>query len=235
MSMTKSQEWYLENVIEDKDDIDTIAMLSKKALFDKLSIDINNPEMSIGIYAAVFSTIIKVLKEQQKNNTEFSINIAKRLEVGFTSIDDENAEKNGNFMVYIRHTETPQSTTVVDEDEDNTIVLATQWNAANITEQANILKEIATKAIDEIYNKINLRLGSIELVIPMFCIIHEQIIGYMKIKRVELDKAEHEINMVGLFDVKVEETDEGDEKICFTPSVDLKLALKDDEKATDEE
>ena len=58
--------------------------------------------------------------------------------------------------------------------------------------------------------------------------VHEALISYLGIKRVELQTCEYEINMCGQFMAGIRETDESDEVIYFIPPVDLRLEMKND-------
>lgn len=230
--MTKAETWVSENVIEDRDDMFQIAELSKKALYDKISMDSGTPEITLAMYGSIFNTIIKVLKNKRSDHDTYAINLANRVEIGYTTTDDDDAEKSGNFMIYMKHLDGVKNDAPLDEDEDMTIVLATQWNAVNITEQTEVIKEIATESIKPLQVDAGIHLNHSEIIIPTFCIIHDQIVAYSKIKRLELDDVEFELNVASLYNIRVFETDEGEEKIVYPQNVAGKLELKSDERAT---
>lgn len=230
--MTKSELWVKENIIEDVEDIQQIAELGKKALYDKISLDTGSYETTIALYASIFNTIVKVLASKRKENDTFSINIANRLEIGYTTTDDDSAEKSGNFMVYMKHLDGAKNDTVLDEDEEMTIVLATQWNSVNVTEQTEVIKEIATEALAPLQQDTGIRVANPELIIPTFCIIHEQIVAYAKLKSVDSEDYEIEINVAGLYNIKVTIDEDGNQKVVYPQNIDLKLKFKSDADAT---
>lgn len=230
--MTKAELWVNENVIEDKEDMIQIGQLGRKALYDKISLETGSPETTLAIYGSIFNTIIDVLKSKRREYDTYSINIANRIEIGYTTTDDEDAEKSGNFMIYMKHLDGIRNDTSLDEDEDMTVVLATQWNAVNITEQMEVIKEIATESISPMKSNIGIHIQNQEIIIPTFCIIHEQIVAYAKIKRIELDECDFELNVASLYNIRVIETDDGDEKVVYPQNVAGKLNLKSDEQAT---
>lgn len=229
---TKSENWFKKNVKEDEKHIEMIADLSKKALFDTLSITIKTSDVVMALYGSIFETIMDYVKEQQKDKSSYSINIANRLEIGYTNKEDENQEKVGNFMVYMKCLENKGKAAEIDEDETRSVELAAQWNAANVTSNVEAIKEISQRALRSVDDDVDIQLGSLELVIPIFSIIYEQIVGYMKIKRAELDVEELEINLCNLCTVIAQRNDEGDTVIYFAPTVAKKREYKNDKDAS---
>lgn len=232
---TKSENWYVKNVVEDHEDIETIANLAKKALYDKLSIEINSTDVVISTYGVIFKVIEDYIKEQQESHPEYSLNIANRFEIGYTNTDDESQEKVGNFMIYMKVLENNAMDMQIDEDEDRTIELATQWNAANITSNVEAVKEISARSLRRASQDLEIELGSLEVVIPFFCIVLEQIIAYMKIKRAEENVQEYEINLCGLCHAGAQCFDGMTEVAYFRPTVTKKRVFKDDKGANKED
>ena len=100
------------------------------------------------------------------------------------------------------------------------------------TTQTEIIKNIAARGKKAFKELINLPIETHELIIPLFCIIHSQLINYIRLKRVEQNKTEYELEIAGLFTVGIRETDEADEEVYFIPSVALKRLFKNDAIAT---
>lgn len=232
MSESKSKRWFEENVAENRDELIEIGELANRILHDNLSLGLNDPMTTIAIYASIFETICDSVAEREDEWSDFCLNVADRIKIGYTTTDNENDEKSGNFMVFIQHVESTTSDEPLDEEEDDTIVIACQWNAANIKIQSDIIKEIAAKAKKNLENLINIKIESSDFVIPMFCMIHRQIINYIRLKRVDNNQNEYEINMAGLYNIGVQETADGEEDIYFVPSISLKLKFKNDAVAT---
>lgn len=232
---SKSKMWFKENVSENQKELMEIGELSNRMLHEKISLGLNDPMTTIAIYAKIFDTICDVVVDQEANWEDFCLNIADRLKIGYTTTSSDDDEKVGNFMIFMQHvygTTGSDNSLDDDEDEDDTIVLCTQWNAANVKAQSNIIKDIAAKGKKALDDIINIKIESHEFVIPMFCIIHSQIINYIRLKRVEENKTDYEINVAGLFTVGIQETDDAEEEIYYVPSISLKLKFKNDSIAT---
>ena len=225
---SKSKKWFKDNVSENEKELIEIGELANRMLHEKISLGLSDPMTTISIYASIFDTMCDVIVDKEKEYDDFVLNVADRLEIGYSTTSSEDDEKTGNYMVSIRHLESKSSDTSLDEDEDNTIELCTQWNAANIKTQADVIKEVASRAKKELSNIINIKIESHEFVIPLFCIIHSQILHYIRLKRVEENKTEYEINVAGLYTVGIQETDDGEEEIYYVPSIALKLKFKND-------
>lgn len=228
---TKSQNWYTKNVREDEEDIEVIGDLARKALYDKLSINILTNDVVMAIYGSIFNVIQSYVKEQQAECSSFQLTIANRFEIGYTNTDNDDQEKVGNFMVYMKVLENKTMDNEIDEDEERTIELAAQWNAANITSNVETIKEISSRAVKAVSEDVDVELGSLELIIPIFCIIHEQIVAYLKIKRAELNVTEYEINLCNLCFVGAQCDEELNETVYFRPTVSRKRGFKNDKVA----
>lgn len=231
MSMTNSEKWFEENVHENQEDLLQVGELAMRSISDKFALTLNKSELVLGIYHKVFEAVRNVLKEKQELYPDYLINIADRVEIGYSNYDNENAEKNGNFMFSIKHLEGKKMNSR-DDDTDDTIELATQWNAYNITSDIETIQEIAEKAKKMIEDDLDVSLGSSELIMPIFVTIHEALVSFLTIKRVDEQTCEYEINMCGDFAAGVREDEQANEIIYFIPPVDLRLFMKDDLKAT---
>lgn len=231
MSMTNSEKWVADNIHENHEELMQIGELAIRSISDRFALTLNKPELVLAIYDTTFNAIRNTLKEKQDTYPDYSINIADRLEIGYSNYDNENAEKNGNFMFSIKHLPGKKINNR-DEDSDETIELATQWNAYNITSDIETVQEIAERAKKDLEERLEVSLGSSELIIPLFITIHEALVSFLTIKRVESQVCEYEINMCGQFAAGVKEDDDANEVIYFIPPVDLRLFMKDDLKAT---
>lgn len=219
--------WFRENVVESVDDIRQIGENACRTLHSKLSMTMD-AETVIAVYGKIFEVICDVLRSRREEWDEFVINIAGRFAIGFSSTENEEDEKQGNFMVFMKHLETPSSDDSLDEEETDTIALSVQWNAANIKEQAEVMKEISSKAMTTLSKILNLKVGSDEFIIPTFCIIHSEIIKFIRLKRVTENAADYEVNVAGYYVAGIHETDDAEEEVYFEPSVSLKRSFKGD-------
>lgn len=233
MAESKTAQWFKANVVENEEDLITVGELANKVLHKNLSLGINDPKTTIAVYCNIFESICGIVASKEEEWSDFCLNVVDRLKVGYTTTDNEDDEKSGNFMVFLQHAEKPASSNdEFDEDEDDTITLCTQWNAANIKEQADVLKEIGSKGMKHLSEIINVKIESLEIIIPLFCYTHDELIKFMRIKRAESDDGQYELNMAGLFTIGIRETSDGDEEIYYVPSITLKLMFKNDAIAT---
>ncbi len=227
----KSEEWFNENVKENREDIINIGELAKVALSDTIGLGCT-PEQAMSVYGAIFNTIIELLQSRRDENDKFHINMANRLEIGYTSTDDDDAEKSGNFMIYMKHLAGVKSDEMLDEDEDETVVLATQWNSINITEQVDILNELGKLAVANVLDKVGIGIGHPEIISAIFCIIHEQIVAYATIKSSASEDFQVEYNICNLYDIRVKINEDGEQVVEYPQQIGGKLSLKSDAKAT---
>lgn len=233
---SKSALWFRENVSEDAEDLLKAAELANSELHNKISLTFPNPMTTIAVYANIFETICKVIAEKETEWEDFCLNIANRLKIGYTTTSSEDDEKQGNFMVFLQHIYDKTSDDSLNDENDNdetdTVVLCTQWNATNVKTQTELINTIASIGKKNLGNLINIKLESPEFIIPTFCIIHSCIIRYLQLKRTEEKNACCELNVAGLYTVGCQETDDAEEEIYFVPSISLKLLFKNDAQAT---
>jgi hypothetical protein len=241
MARTKAEQWFEDNVIENREDLLKVGELANREVFEKLSLDIASPNITIAMYAQVFKALCDVVRSKQDIMEDFELNVAGRLAIGYTTTSSEDDEKSGNFMVYINHLNSKSADTSIDDDETDTIVLCTQWNAANVKIQADVIKDAAIRGKANLNDNLDIKAANHEFIIPLFCIIHSQLIEYLLARAEELKLTELEINVAGLFTIGVEIHEERDtagniidveRDIYFVPSIDTKLAFKNDAVAT---
>lgn len=231
----KVNTWIEDNVTENIEDIKIIGNIAHQRISDDLNIYMSREgendhySMPISVYGVIFESICDAIKDQRSSHNKFEVSIADRLIIGYSSTSDEDDEKSGNFMVYLKHKDKTIVEGGVDDNEIDPITLATRWNAANVNEHSELLKTISKNSKESISNDLDIILASSEQIIPIFCIIHESIVSYCKIKFAEMEKNSFELNIAGLYIIGIEiEDDTDDEVIYFEPSISLKLKFKDD-------
>lgn len=235
-NLTKSEEWFYHNVVEDKDDINAIAELAIKQVDRLFNIKFKTNAAPIAVYAVIMDCIKAHLHAKEKDNSSYSINIADRLEIGFTSgfdTEDDDAEKGGNFCLYLKHLPN-DAVTASDPDERNSIALAVQWQAANVHKSIDDLKVIAGDGLNKLRQELDIFLGNPELVIPIFAAIHSQVIAYIQFKKnaAGIDVDDVSFNMAGLYEIGIIEEADGEYNIQFKPLVSDKGTFKSDERAS---
>ena len=237
MALTKSQQWFTDNVSENVKELLEIGDLANREIDDKISIGIGDPRTTFAIYSNIFNCICEEIRKYEEEGwTDFDLNIADRLHIGYTTTQCDDDEKAGNFMVYLQDPGiTVSDDTVGDEANTDTIELCTSWNAANVHAQSDILKAISASAKNSLSSIMNLKTESNEFILPLFCIIHSSILKYIRLKRVELKQDEYELNIAGLYTVGIREIasdTDVEEETYYVPSISLKLFFKDDANAT---
>ena len=86
-------------------------------------------------------------------------------------------------------------------------------------------------ACEKLASELGLMTLNPEIIMPIFCLIHDKVVEYMKLKRDELDVFEYRINMAGCYDVYSRLLEDGVE-ISFKPCVYSKGLIKEDGGAT---
>ena len=221
---------------ENMDDVMTICLSATEQLQDKFKIGLTDdkgtpdPRLAAVIFSKTFDCILDELKSQQKGKSEFNINICKRFNIGYTTNENADDEKVGNFCIYLNHLNVSSKQSTIDTTEEKSIVRCAQWNTVNIEDQPQIIKNISAAAIEEL-KKIDIVMKSSEAIMPIFITVYENIINYIIIKRAESNSYEYTINFVSCFDITAREAEDGTD-IVITPSINSKLYLKDDSNAS---
>ena len=232
-SITMSEKWFRENVSENIPEITKIMELTNKFLSDHFNMNINKVETTAAMYTKILETICDVIVEKESEYDSFNLNVADRFNIGYTTTDNEDDEKNGNFMVYMTNIENHSNDiTIDDEDDKDTITLRTEWNAANIKTQSDIIKEISSKSKATLGDFLNIATQSTEFIMPIFCITHSHILKFIKQQRIEKGLKEYELNICGMYIIGVQETDDAVEEVYYVPGIPMKLRFKNDQMAT---
>lgn len=230
--ITAFEEICTENV----DDVLTICLSATDQLLDKFKINLADdkgtadPRLAAVIFSKTFDCILDELKNQQKGKSECNINICKRFNIGYTTNENSDDEKVGNFCIYLNHLNISAKQSIIDTTEEKSIVRCTQWNTVNVEDQPEIIKNIAANAVSEL-KKIDVVINSSETIMPIFITVYENIINYIIIKRAESNAYEFTINFASCFDITARESEDGTD-IVITPSINSKLYLKDDSSAS---
>lgn len=238
---------YEDIVIEDREEVYKIASIATDRLnrifgitFRETEKDPQDPRIPLIIFTETYDAVIDHLVKRRKgliknskgeamkfNNSE--INFANRFIVGFDNIDNDDDEKDGNFMIFINHIK--ENKTVDEPREDDSIKpveKAIEWVNQNITKDTESIKAISLEARSRL-RKLDIAFTNHELIMPIFCIIYDTMIEYIDLRRKEQsDPYEYEINFAGCFFVTAREAEDGDSVFVFRPSIDSKMALKDD-------
>lgn len=229
MADTEKRERYLnyfdEICVEDQEDVITVCDTASMVFYSRFKFKIDDPKLYGVIFSKTFETILNVLEESTKDHLALNINMVNT-EIGYTSVNTETDEKEGNLMFYIRYLYGKKKEGVKDDYDAKSKELCVQWNTENITENPDILRRISARAIEEL-KKIDVIIGFSDLIIPLFVTTMESLIEFVQIHRKETKKFEYEINFLSCFYISCLETEDGDE-ISFRPSILSKLKIKND-------
>ena len=227
-----SYDFYADNVFENRDDINNICQIASGLIKERFRIQISETPVIASMFRIIYDAILDVLKSKEADFSSYEINICKRLLIGYTTSNDEDDEKQGNFMIYIRHCDNADiSKNYTDEPNASSTTLLVNWNSNNKLESIDDLNKIQDLAITNI-NKQKICIANPELIIPFFITTYESIIEYLKGKLKELDEFEYEINFVGCFNIGAREGKDKTSVIYIRPYVSDKLKIKDDQKAS---
>ena len=233
--MAKDKEKYLsffeENVKEDEEHIFTICSTASKQIWDRFKIRFDDPKLLGTCFIVIYETFIEKLKSLQKEYSDFQIKICDRLEMGYTTNDNEEDEKSGNFMISIKHINCAKKNYDTEDPTATSRERSVHWNTNNIIAQPELLRQISIDAVEKL-KKLEVTIGFEEIIIPMFVTVYESLVIYLKTKRKELDEFEFEINFMSCFYIGARESEDVEDTIYIRPNIAFKLELKDDASAT---
>lgn len=233
MATERYEKYFDEICKEDIDDVLTICSTASQIIYEKFKIKLDDPKITATIFSKTYEAILDYLESIETKYQSFKMDICNRFCIGYSTVESEEDEKEGNFMVFIRHINSIN--TSMDNASDNAnlkaLELAVQWNTDNILEHPKIIKDIAAKAKEKC-EKIDIYLVSSECIMPIFITTYENIVNYVKIKRKELDKFEYEINFASVFYIGARESEDDTADIYIRPNIESKLKLKNDLIAT---
>lgn len=234
--------WYEDHVVEDFEAIQTIAGMARRQCLESWNIDFidldEEPTDELvakkvsSFYGIVYDNIIKALAGKRENVPEFAIQFADIVEIGYdNATDDGEMEKSGSFCPFIA--DLGGSVKAEFEPDTPSIERCTQWASTKLQGNMKILDEIATSAMTELHEEVNMVIGKSCLIIPLFCTIHDQIVKYMRVLYAEKpDESEVSINFINAFDIYCRMLENGETAIEYSPKPSQKLAIKSDAKAT---
>ena len=228
---TYAEDWVDNNVVNDKEDLMIIGGMASRELLNKFKLNIS-PAAAIAIYGITFETILDYLKKQQEKHSSFQVNICNVISVSYTNLADDEAEKRGNFMPFIQQiSDGPIPDTGI--SSPNTIELCAAWNTSHISEHPEVLTEISTMAVRNLADRLAMRTADRELIMPIFCTFHENLISYIKLKRVDMKATSYTIDVAGIYKIRVCEADDATEIIEYPTLIYTKKTTKDDGTSTD--
>lgn len=232
----KFQQYVDEYLVDDQDVIMRAAEVALLEIESRFNMRIQVPTMALCIYGVTFDTLINMLKKKRKDHDDYSADIASYFTVCFENEVDTTAEKIGNFMIqYIprQPNELIRSNDMGIEGQQTSRELATQWNASHIIQDTEFCKELQEKTRSNLA-AMGINLSSAELVLPLFCTIHECLVNAVVQQLQELELTTYSITVLGIAIIGAQENADGDIEIFMQPPVSPKVDLKNDAIASRE-
>ena len=224
--------WMEDHVVDDVDENLEIAELAIRALKDQWNVGFKHPETVLGFYGTVYLTILKRLAQERENRSAYGVRV-RTLEIGYDDAEDDGVmTKPGSFCPYIYDIpESELEDAKLIDMEGTSVERCTEWVSNNLKHQPNIMNEIATQAVKNLAD-IEIHIAYSVLIFPLFYTIHQQMVEYMKLKRVEKGDSEYMINFTGAFEVYARLQENGDTVIEYSPVPSDKLDIKSDAMAS---
>ncbi len=240
-----SKEMNFENFFDTyvSDDVDfwkVVGIAAKKDLRKQLKISLSlekdgvdeDPEgkYPIAFYGMVFPLLLEELKSKTKSFKNYAIGIkhAFRLSFDNESDDDEDTEKVGTTSLLIENDNTSVFNDI-DFEDYNSIELCKQFNTLYFDEQPNIFAKIGEAAMTRLKQDYNITVSSYEIIMPIFTIIHMNIVNALINYAKASDQSEYEVSYAGIYKIGIrmyeDETD-----IYYIPDAGVKQFFKDDSR-----
>ena len=229
-TLTKWELYFNSNICEDFDIIQNIAETANRIYHEKFNISINDWKLTTATFLKTFETFMQALVTMEKDHSEFEINLANRFAIGFNNNENDDDEKQGNFMVYMKHLrEAPKTSGFVDPTVSS-IEKTVQWNTENVIEQPELIRKITVDTVKNL-DSIEIQIANNELIMPLFITFYECIITVLKLLRRDADAYEIQVNL-GWFIVIAQESEDGRDNYFIRPDIGSKLYLKNDSGAS---
>ena len=225
--------YYDEICVEDEKDVYEICLTASRIIYDKIHLQFDDPKLVGVVFSKTFDAILEELKNSEKDNSSYELNICDRLRIGYTTTDSDEEEKTGNFMIYINHENADNKYDGLDEKSSDLTIkqLCSQYNTNNTKDNPEAIERIQAIAIDRL-KKIDVLIGGTSIIMPIFCMTYESLVNMLKQKRVASKQFEYEINFLSCFYILARENEEGDSDISIRPNINAKLTIKSDKMAS---
>lgn len=228
--MAKYEEFFNLNASEDEEDIRNICGTAIERL-KSFNITFNDYRLLAAFFCKVYDALLTSLEKFEKEYSDFEINFCDRFVIGYSTSEDEDDEKQGNFMVYVRHIKADTKKYEFNDEELKTSERLASWVTDNLNDQPELITKIAGEAI-KLLKDINIRISSTDCIITVFSVIYETIVNYLKAQRQNTNSYEYEINFMGCFYIGVRESEDGEGDVYIRPNIESKLRLKNDAVAS---
>lgn len=234
--------WFKDYAVNNATELKIICDLTSRSAEEqfRMYLKSGNTEVYAVVFYATFMSILEFIRKKQKTYNNFTVEIYKSINIGYSNSDDEDNEKVGNFMPIMEYIGINRN--IVEEDQDLGVDTTAQnfirWQVLNSKKNVEYYKEIQERAYEKLKSEYKTNLRTSEAVFPLFCIFMDHITSVLKMKFKEAmgtDVSEVSMNVLGLFDVYYSFNEEDNQEIIeFQPNISMKLALKADDIASRE-
>lgn len=219
-----------ENCVEDVDENIIVLDIARRELKNKFSIDIEEPNVLGTIFYVAWNAMIEHVVEMESEYKNYQLCVCDRLIIGFDNDDNDENEKVGNFALQIIDMDHIVDPSDIMDPSITAKEKCVRWNAENTVNQPEQLMQISIR-IQKLLQIVDLLLASPETVLPIFIIIYQQLIQYIKYYRESNDKFEYCINFMGCFKIYARQNEDDGSDITIMPSIADKLIAKNDKEA----
>ena len=226
--------WFERTCVDDRDKILAVCAVTGRMLADQFNMRTreNLDEVWALVFYECWLQILEFLSRKTSQYTEFEVQVEKCVRIGYTNYLNDDDEKVGNFMPFMEWV--GKDTSIVynphETADDNFI----RWKEQNSIKNVDMQKEIQDKTALLINRKYGMNIGSPDAVIPIFCIFLDNVVNILKqdYKDAGEDVSKVKMNVLSQFTVTYSfDTDDNREIVDFSPSVAIKMEIKNDTKA----
>ena len=240
--ITRTIKWFNEYCTENKTEIKMICDIVADSVAKQFDMHVksSNTEVFALIFFVTFETILDFLRSKQSSYDNFTFEICKSINIGYTNNTDENNEKVGNFMPMMEHIGINRSI-IRNEDlssDDHSEVNFIKWKQQNLTQNENYLNQIQNQSATKLATEYGIQIVNNEAIIPIFCTFFDVLAQVLKLKYYDMietspEKSEYSINVLGLFTAFYSfDSEESKENIDYSPGIYMKLRQKSDLKSS---
>lgn len=241
---TFASNWFDTNCVNNKKELRYVCDLTARSVAEQFSMVVrsNNTEVFAVIFYATFMSIMEYIKSKQKTYSQFSMQIANSLNIGYTNNDDDENEKVGSYLPFMEYVGINRSIIHQEDDDEYTgNTSATnyiRWRQLNTKKEVEMMKEVQNNAYQKLQSEYHISLRTEEAVIPIFCIFLDNLVSVAKELYKQADGtgvSEVSINVFGLFEVYYSYDEEAQHEVIeYQPEYAMKLFIKDDSLAARE-
>lgn len=238
VKMQKYELYWEEHAPEDEDELKTICESAAIEIHELFKLNLINEKRGLDarivgcIFSKIFDAIIEQLQKLEEQYTDFELDIVQRFTIGYDTNENDNDEKEGNFMIYMRDLNCEVRTEITDSLDASSLERVVSWNTQNLKDKIDMHRNIAIAALKKIADDLDIVLSSEEYIWPIFITTYEALIKYLRSRIAELQVPSLEINFISCFWAGILESEDGLGKIYIRPNINSKLKLKNDEKAS---